>query len=146
MQGRSIDIVLLKKIECRWCKTIFYLCRSCWRGQAYCCDECRILGKFESCRRANKKYRKTSKGKKVRREAEKRRRKRLASKIKKNKKTVGDRGSSVLSRGGKIPSCRNKSALSSNEHRAEGYNHREKCYFCGSFGEIVSDFPRRGYG
>ena len=29
---------------CVWCGLIFYICVSCYRGQAYCCAECRRRG------------------------------------------------------------------------------------------------------
>ena len=54
----------LINIECRWCDLTFCICRSCWRGQAYCCNICRLAGRLKNCREAQRKYRKTDKGKK----------------------------------------------------------------------------------
>jgi len=63
----------LLQIRCRCCGTVFSVCRCCWRGQAYCCDECRVAGTQKNHREAESRYRQTAKGKKAHREAENRR-------------------------------------------------------------------------
>lgn len=138
--------VLLKKIECRWCRTIFHICRSCWTGQAYCCDECRKEGIHHAHRKAQKRYRQTAKGKKAHIEAEKRRRKRLANK---NEKNMDDGTSIGEPERCKVSPCGIQPAKSANKFYTKvSLNKKNHCYchFCGSFGKIVSDFPRRGYG
>ena len=55
--------MLLISITCRWCDFSFFLCRSCWRGHAYCCDACRTAGKLQNRREAQRRYRQTEKGK-----------------------------------------------------------------------------------
>jgi len=90
-RGRSIENVKtaqVRQVRCRWCGKIFYICRSCFRGQAYCTDECREARNRIAHRKAQKEYRKTAKGKKAHREAENRRRMGLS---KKNRKTMDDR-------------------------------------------------------
>jgi hypothetical protein len=47
---------------------------SCWRGQAYCCVKCRLAGRRNHHREAQRKYRQSEKGKKAHCEAENRRR------------------------------------------------------------------------
>jgi hypothetical protein len=42
--------------HCRWCGTSFGVCRSCYRGQAYCQEECRRQARRGQCVRANRKY------------------------------------------------------------------------------------------
>ncbi len=84
LQGRRHMDLQLIKIVCKNCGMPFYVCRSCYHRQAYCCEQCRSIKQREKRRIARKKYRKSDKGKKVRREAENRRRKRLKEKKKKN--------------------------------------------------------------
>lgn len=44
------------EIGCSCCGTIFVICKSCYRNQKYCSDECREAGYRENHRRAQKKY------------------------------------------------------------------------------------------
>ena len=85
--------MLLLQLRCRWCELVFYICRCCFRGQAYCCDECRIAGQRQNHREAQRKYRQTEKGKKAHRQAENRRRYGLSQKSQKN---MDDASSTVL--------------------------------------------------
>ena len=38
------------------CGAMFYICRSCYRGQVYCRDECRRRRRRQQRRRANRRY------------------------------------------------------------------------------------------
>lgn len=119
-------MVLLKRIECKRCSIDFFVCHSCWRGQAYCSEDCRDAARREAHRKAQQKYRQTERGREAHRQQEKRRR------LQRSKKTMDDTSSTpglnhdnfpeVLS--SVIPCCR----------------------FCGKTGQIVDHFPRRGYG
>ena len=126
VQVGRMDFILLKVISCRRCGRIFYICRSCWRGQAYCCDACRRNSQREAHRLAQQRYRQTAKGREVHRQAERRRR------IQDPEKTVADTSSTPAVEHGKLPQdhpfivpC---------------------CHFCGGKGVVVEHFPRRGYG
>lgn len=121
-----MDIVLLKKIRCKHCGSIFYVCRSCWRGQVYCGDICRRIAQQKAHREAERRYRQTEKGREAHRQGEKRRR------IRKNEKTVDDEGTTPQL------ACDN---MPTNVPGKE-----VKCHFCGSYGGVVKHFPRRGYG
>ena len=128
--------VLLLQIQCRWCRCFFSVWRSCFRGQAYCCDSCRVAAKRENHRKAQRRYRQTLKGKKAHREAENRRRHGWS---KKSEKNMDDATSTVL------PSrCINR-FMQTNNHIL-GRHESPRCQFCGSSGQIVAAFPRRGYG
>ncbi len=50
--------VVLRRLFCRGpgCGAIFYICRSCYRGQAYCGDRCRQKARREQLRRATQRY------------------------------------------------------------------------------------------
>ena len=128
--------MLLIKIECRWCHLLFCICRRCFRGQAYCSDECRIAGKRRSHRESQRRYRQSPKGKKAHREAENRRRYGLSQK---NQKKMDDGTSTGLSRGCKVLSASVQSILLE-------LGRTGRCHCCGSWGVIVKQFPRRGYG
>jgi len=123
----GISISLLLQIPCRWCGGIFCICRHCWRGQSYCCAGCRRAGKLYAHREAQRRYRRTLKGKKAHREAERRRRMRIS------KKTMADRGSTDIPLLCKLDGRRRM--------RTKG-----RCRFCRHPGRITGKFPRRGYG
>ena len=61
-------------VVCQCCCTHFSICQSCWRGQAYCSDACRLSARRASHRKAQQRYRQTEKGKRAHRLAENRRR------------------------------------------------------------------------
>lgn len=121
-----MEIILLKAVSCRCCGRIFYICRSCWRGQAYCSNRCRQYAQREAHRLAQQRYRQTEKGRAAHRQAERRRRMQVSE------KTVADASSTVVITYDKLPQddpfivpC---------------------CHFCGGKGVVVEHFPRRGYG
>ncbi len=128
--GVSPIVILLLRITCKHCRFVFSICRSCWRGQAYCCGLCRKTARRLSHRKAQKNYRQTEKGKKQHRLAEQKRRSGRA--LKKIKKTVADRGSTPRrlhdSLGDIVKLLFNR------------------CHICDAIGQIVDLFPRRGYG
>ena len=143
----GISILLLRLIRCRWCGIHFCVCWSCWRGQAYCCDQCRNAAKRRAHRQAQRRYRQTLKGQKAHREAERRRRMRFARKMRSVQKTVDDRGSTVPSKWCKGLSLRARSTGRAHDFCATaGLGSPGRCHFCGSTGVIVDKFPRRGYG
>jgi len=129
---------MLKLISafCRWCNAGFCVCRSCWRGQAYCCDFCRIAGYLKSRRKAQHLYRQTSKGKKSHRLAENRRRHR--KKPRSTKKMDDATSNSPFFRVMVAPREKNTVFL---QPDLPG-----RCHFCGRSGQIVPHFPRRRYG
>ncbi len=128
--------LLLLFIQCRWCNLGFCLCRSCWRGQAYCCDQCRQAAKLKNQREAQRKYRQTEKGKKAHREAENRRR---HSQNQNKQKNMDDATSTPRRSWTMAFIVRVKINIL---HMNRG----PKCHFCGVSGRIVSAFSRRGYG
>ena len=128
--------MLLIRITCRWCGLIFCICRSCFRGQTYCGDPCRVAGKRKNHCEAQRRYRQSDKGKKAHRNAENRRRHGL---IKNNQKNMDDPSSTVLSERVIGVLCR----LSTHLFHVKNSSY---CLFCGCDGQIVDQFPRRGYG
>jgi hypothetical protein len=43
--------------RCRTCRAIFYVCRRCDRGQAYCSDACGVVSRARQVRDAKQRYR-----------------------------------------------------------------------------------------
>ena len=128
--------MLLLSIQCRWCTFYFYICRSCFRGQAYCSPQCRHAGYLRNKRKAQRKYRQTKKGKRNHCEAENRRRHGLSVIREKN---MDDTASTVLP-----VWC--IALLLWIQNRILGPKPAPRCQFCGASGRIVPAFPRRGYG
>jgi hypothetical protein len=128
--------LLLILIQCRWCDFQFCICRSCWRGHAYCCDQCRRAAKLKNHREAQRKYRQSEKGKKAHREAENRRRQGKNKKISKNM----DDPTSTPQRQWAIK------VLARISNPCWGKIIGAFCHFCGIGGRVVGFFPRRGYG
>lgn len=122
-------VELLLYIDCKYCQQVFLLCRCCYRGQCYCCNECRFIAQLESRRRAQQRYRQTENGRETHREAERRRRIRKTRGI---QKTVDDEGTTPPISHVTIPSKALKSI--------------GLCHCCGIVGVIVRKFPHRGYG
>ena len=131
-------LLLLVEVGCRWCGLRFYVCRRCWRGQAYCGEECRRLGRGRVHREAQRRYRQTAKGKKAHRQGENRRRHGLS---KKNEKKMDDLSSQGLSlRFIKLLSGAPVLLVPG----GTGFDHQRRCHFCGCKGRVVDRFPRRG--
>ena len=139
LQGRRHLFLFLVQICCRCCGMVFSVCRCCWRGQAYCCDKCRVAGKRQNHRKAQRRYRQTAKGKKAHREAENRRRHGLS----KDQKNMDDPSSTAPP-----PWCMPilfylRIVIF---HARAWFDKAGCCHFCGACGKIVDEFPRRGYG
>ena len=118
--------ILLIKIECRRCFKIFYLCRSCYRGHAYCSEPCRSIARRDSHRVAQSKYRTGKEGRKANNDGARRRR------TKQKQKSVADRGSTLKTKSGNMPPF---SLLG-----------KIVCLFCQVSGTVVMRFPRKEYG
>ena len=136
----GISILLLILIHCRWCGLDCYICRPCFRGQAYCSDECRIEGRLKNRRKAQRKYRRTPKGKKAHCEDENRRRHGLS---KKNQKNMDDQTTTALPAWGITLLIFAQLLISRTK---AWFDRTGRCHFCGSLGKIVDKFPPRGYG
>jgi len=129
--------LFLVEVCCRWCGARFYVCQRCWRGQAFCREECRSLGRHRVHREAQRRYRQTLKGKKAHRQGENRRRHGL-NQI--NGKKMDDRSSK------RLPSCATDLVVNVRVVRVDvraGFDRRRRCHFCGCRGRVVDRFPRR---
>ncbi len=126
MAHHSNEKVLLRIIHCKFCDLVFMVCRRCYCGQVYCCEQCRKIARKIAHRQAQSKYRKSPKGRKTNRVAARKRR------IHSFQKTVADHTATPITFRGII--------LSST------FIKEFCCSFCGIPGTVVKHFPRRGYG
>ena len=90
--GNSSMPVLLR-ILCRRCRSAFYICRSCYRGQRYCGDSCRHQSRREQKRASNKRHRESPEGRLDNRDRVRRFRARKRAEV----AIVMDQGSAELS-------------------------------------------------
>src|SRR6056297_3456827 len=117
-------------VVCRCCETRFYVCQSCWRGQAYCSDTCRLTARRASHRKAQQRYRQTEKGKRAHRQSENRRRHRHEV----DQKNMDDPSSTPALSVYKM-ALKNKTEVSLPDTEAHF------CHFCGKSGVVVEKFP-----
>jgi hypothetical protein len=130
-------ILLLVEVCCHWCDLRFYVCQRCWRGQAYCCEECGILGSRRGHREAQRRYRQTLKGKKAHRQGENRRRHGWS---KQNEKKMDDPSSKGLP--SRVIGLLVYAHFLMVYARA-WFDRSRRCHFCGCKGRVVDRFPRR---
>jgi len=135
---KRVCFALLRQIECKWCHVLFCICRCCFRGQAYCCDECRLAARRHHHRESERRYRQTPKGKKAHCQAENRRRHRSSQK---NQKKMDDQSSTGISG---YCMCLLTWVRLLVFHARRWCDRAGYCRFCGCSGTIVPEFPRRG--
>ena len=135
-KGRR-PFLFLVEVCCRWCGVNFCVCQRCWRGQAYCSEDCRYWGRRRIHREAQHRYRRTRKGKRAHCQAENRRRHGWS---KENKKKMDD------------PSSRGWVGYAIRllvyahflmVYARAGFDRSRRCHFCGCKGRVVDRFPRR---
>jgi len=78
---RHVAEDVLRQRFCRWsgCGAIFWICRSCDRGQCYCSEHCRNKARRAQRRAANLRHRKSPEGRLDQRDRQRAYRRRLAS-------------------------------------------------------------------
>jgi hypothetical protein len=90
----QIFVLLLR---CKWCGSVFYICRSCYQGQKTCSGLCHWFRRREQCRQANQRNQQKPKGRlahKLRQRVYVRRKNRL--KEEKSNKEMTDQGIDML--------------------------------------------------
>jgi len=75
--------VLLRQRQCRAerCGAVFYLCRSCDRGQRYCSERCRGKSRREQRRAANRRHQRSDEGRLDHRDRQREYRLRLVERV-----------------------------------------------------------------
>jgi hypothetical protein len=153
----------LRPVRCKRCDRLFYLCRSCDRGQSYCSDACRKASRQRTVRRARRKYARSEKGKRNNRERQRRFRKRKSLKLRSLNKGVTDpssqgvlavvsfrhRAVGIASRKESVSGVRDVYRIwqKRRRRREPGPNHRAVhawCHVCGRPGIVFREKRRRG--
>ncbi|MBI1951585.1 MAG: hypothetical protein HYS34_09520 [Acidobacteria bacterium] len=111
---------------------LFYICRSCYRGQRYCSDPCRRTTRREQRRIANRRHQQSDDGRLDHRDRQRAYRQRRRAR-------VTDQGSAPASYSGSIapqpdPTGRNARRLA---------RRRVCCIVCGRRGRLIEMFKRR---
>ena len=119
--------VLLRQRQCRGgsCGAVFYLCRSCDRGQRYCSERCREKSRREQRRAANRRHQRSAEGRLDHRDRQREYRLRLV-------RRVTDHGS-----GGEVSSSTLRSLT---EWPFEAEAVEVFCRLCGRRGTLVDPF------
>ena len=78
-RGRVVQAC--RVFSCDRCGSLVRICSDCDRGNRYCGSECRHTSRVESCRRANRRYRRSPKGRRNQRRRQKRYRARETSRV-----------------------------------------------------------------
>ena len=84
---------VILRLLCRRCRGVYTICRSCYRGHAYCGDLCRDESRLEQKRASNKRYRESPEGRLDNRDRVRRFRARKRAEL----ANVMDQGSAALS-------------------------------------------------
>lgn len=77
------------EVTCAWCGRTWLICRSCWRGQRYCCDACQAAAREVQVDQARRAYAATAKGRANQQKRQRRYRLKLAE-VKRSQESVTD--------------------------------------------------------
>ncbi len=136
------------QLFCRWsdCGEMFFVCRPCYRGQAYCSPQCRRQSRQQQRRKANRRYEQDPEVRRDRRDYQRDYRKRL------REICVTDQSSVIVCGLGSIsePAAKIASESPAEEevHIGPKRTWRERfgrivCIICGRVGNFVAAFVRR---
>lgn len=147
-----LEQVELREVTCRRCGCIFFLCSSCDCGYWYCSEECTLLARTASVRRARRKYAHSDRGRANNLLRQRRFRRRNRLKTKTYTKTVTDHSSQDDDSG--VSCAHDKPITKPRLHPRQGYfqgsnevSHRKNgaiCNLCGRPGKIIRQASARG--
>ena len=148
---RQVSLDELREVTCRQCGRVFYLCRSCDRGQCYCSDECRATARRAKLQRARAKYAHSARGRENNRLRQRRFRQcrypPLRS-IKKIEKSVTDHpsheGQGMMSWGHDQHETLPGPPPRHHGHRSRHPTQARFCHICGRPGRVVRRSAARG--
>ena len=128
----------LETITCRRCDQVFFICKSCYRGQAYCRQLCRQEARAEQVQLANQTYLATLNGQERRAAAVEafraRQRRGLAS-----SGTLPSSGAARTSMSS--PEC-NRSRCSAPRFPVASWPLTARCCLCGRLGRVIAVVDR----
>jgi hypothetical protein len=129
----------LETITCRCCDQVFFICHSCYHGQAYCQQSCRDKARKEQVRLANQIYLATIKGQKRRAAAVLAYRARQRSGLE-PKGPSPSSGRSLAP--GQVTGC-NRSRSSAHPSPMVSWPQTAHCCLCGRLGRVFAPVDRR---
>jgi hypothetical protein len=119
---------------------MFFICRSCYRGQRYCNDACRKKARREQLRQANRRYQRSSEARLDHRDRQRDYRQRRSGRVT-DQSSSGKPGCGRITRTlvaeSKPPTREKPDDLS----RRERF-HRIFCMLCGRWGQFIDVFHR----
>ena len=126
--------VILLQLFCRaaGCGGLFFVCRSCYRGQAYCSQRCREKARRQQRRRANRKHQMSLEGRLDHRDRQAAYRRRCAARL------VTDQGSAGRQR---LPILAVNATGERREVPREAW-HGHFCVVCERSGRFIDPSPR----
>lgn len=140
--------VSFRQLFCRGagCGLMFFICRPCYRGQAYCSDECRRVSRQQQRRKANRRYEQDPEVRQDHRDRQREYRKQLRDSCVTDQSSIIECGSGRIC--GPLVKTEPESppAEEAHEHRKPTWRERFGrivCIICGRVGKWVAALIRR---
>ena len=135
--GRGFRQLFCRAVDCG---VMFFICHSCYRGQAYCNDACRRKMRREQLRRANRRYQETTEARQDHRDRQRDYRQRRFGR-------VTDQSSMGGCSWGSISEPLVTEPKSPTEEKLDDLSKRERfrrifCVICGRWGRFIDVFRR----
>ena len=140
--------VAFRQLFCRSveCGEMFFICRPCYRGQAYCSDECRQKMRRQQRQKANRRYQQDPEVRRDHRDCQRERRKRLIESRVLDQSSNIERGCCSISE--PLAKTERESPWREEPHDLPKATWRERfgrivCIICGLEGKFVAAFVHR---
>jgi hypothetical protein len=133
----SDGVVVFRQRFCGDCRAIFFICRSCDRGQRYCSDHCRQKARRRQHREANRRHQQSPEGKLDHRDRQRAYRERQQG-------GVTDQSSRPILVSVTIPTPRPESIDAESAIESSACS-LITCIICGRSGYWIQSFSERGY-
>jgi hypothetical protein len=132
MAGAQPRLFYQRHCHAQGCRALFFICRSCYRGQRYCTQACRELTRREQRRAANRRHQQSPEGRLDHRDHQRAYRQRLLLRRVTDQGSAGEFASGTISRSDPIE-----------PKTGRPVPRRVCCIVCGRRGRFVEIFQRR---
>ena len=140
--------VAFRQLFCRSadCGEMFFICRPCYRGQAYCSDKCRRMNRRQQRQQANRRYQQDREVRRDHRDYQREYRKRLRESRVTDQSSIIECGWGSISE--PLVKTEPESPAAEEPHDTPKSRWRERfgrivCIICGRVGKFVAAFVRR---
>ncbi len=140
--------VSFRQLFCRaaGCGVMFFICRPCYRGQAYCSDECRQRVRQQQRQKANRRYQQDPEVRRDHRDRMREYRKQVRENRVTDQSSINDCGSGSIS--GPLVKTASKAPAAENLHDQPKARWGERliriiCIICGRMGKLIAARMRR---